>query len=75
MTTDALVQYLRAMNWTNVLILQGDDPSRCRAGRRLQRLGRTVAADVVDRRPFTLAADPRTREGNNVQLLTGGVGL
>ena len=73
MNADALVQYLRTRDWTKVLILVGPldrdkamaDAFRASADR--QRF------EVVDTRQFTLATDPANREGNNTQLITGGV--
>ena len=68
--TDAFAQYLRAMNWDNVLILQGEDPSDTGFADAFVASAERLRLTVVDRRPFTLAADPQNREGNNIKLLT-----
>lgn len=68
--TDALAQYLRAMNWADVLILQGDDPADTGLADAFVASAERLRLTVADRRPFTLAADPQNREGNNIKLLT-----
>lgn len=68
---DAFVQYLRAMNWLDVLVLEGQEPSDKGLADQFQAAAERMRLDVVDRRVFTLAADPQNREGNNVRLLTG----
>lgn len=71
--TDAFAQYLRAMNWDNILILQGDHPTDTELADAFVGSAERLRLTVADRKPFTLAADPENREGNNVRLLTGGV--
>lgn len=68
--TDAFAQYLRAMGWDNVLILQGDSPEDSDFADAFTASVERLRLAVVDRKPFTLAADPGNREGNNVRLLT-----
>lgn len=68
--TDAFAQYLRAMNWENILILQGDHPSDAEFADAFAASADRLRLTIVDRRPFTLAADPENREGNNIKLLT-----
>lgn len=70
---DAFAQYLRSMNWLNILVLVGEDPSDAVLADAFQASADRLRLQVVDRRSFTLAADPQNREGNNVKLLTGGV--
>lgn len=70
---DAFAQYLRARDWESVLILVGDDPSDAGLADAFQASAERLRLSVVDRRSFTLAADPEHREGNNVRLLTGDV--
>lgn len=70
--TDAFAQYLRAMNWTRILILQGEDPSDAGLADAFVGSAERLRLTVVDRRDFTLAADPGSREGNNIKLLTTG---
>lgn len=71
--TDAFAQYLRAMNWLNVLILQGESPTDSGLADAFVASAERLRLTVVDRRPFTLAADPQNREGNNIRLLTADV--
>lgn len=68
--TDAFAQYLRAMNWENILILQGDHPSDAEFADAFAASADRLRLTIVDRRPFILAADPENREGNNIKLLT-----
>lgn len=68
--TDAFAQYLRAMNWEDILILQGDYPTDASLADAFVASAERLRLTVVDRRPFTLAADPQNREGNNIKLLT-----
>ena len=68
--TDAFAQYLRAMNWDDILILQGDYPSDADLADAFSASAERLRLTVVDRKPFTLAADPQNREGNNIKLLT-----
>jgi ABC transporter substrate binding protein (PQQ-dependent alcohol dehydrogenase system) len=70
---DAFAQYLRSMNWLNVLVLVGEDPSDAGLADAFQASADRLRLGVVDRRNFTLAANPDNREGNNIKLLTSGV--
>lgn len=70
---DAFAQYLRKMDWTEVLILQGENPRDAVLVDAFAESAERLRLNIRDRRPFTLAADPGSREGNNVALLTGGV--
>lgn len=70
---DAFTQYLRAMNWVNVLVLVGEDPADAGLADAFTTSAERLRLAIVDRRPFTLAADPQNREGNNIRLLTGDV--
>lgn len=71
---DAFVQYLRFKDWTDVLILEGDNPRDTAIADAFTESAERLRLTITDRRAFTLAADPSQREGNNVALLTGGVG-
>ena len=68
--TDAFAQYLRAMNWEDILSLQGEHPSDAEFADAFVASAERLRLTIVDRRPFTLAADPENREGNNIKLLT-----
>lgn len=70
---DAFTQYLRFMDWTEVLILEGENPRDADLADAFTASAERLRLTIRDRREFTLAADPAQREGNNVSLLTGGV--
>ncbi len=70
MVMDSYVQYLRAMNWMKVLVLVGEDPSDQGLADAFANSAERLRLEVVGTRPFTLAANPEAREGNNVKLLT-----
>lgn len=72
MEMDAFVQYLRMMNWTRALVLEGEHPDDMGFADAFVASAKRMRLSIVDRRPFTLAANPEQREGNNVRLLTGG---
>ena len=70
---DAFTQYLRSMNWTNVLILEGEHPDDAGLADAFATSAERLRLSIVDHRPFTLANDPQNREGNNIRLLTGDI--
>jgi ABC transporter substrate binding protein (PQQ-dependent alcohol dehydrogenase system) len=70
---DAFTQYLRSMNWQNVLVLVGENPDDARVADAFAASAERLRLNIVGRKPFTLAADPQNREGNNIRLLTGDV--
>lgn len=70
---DAFAQFLRAKNWTEVLILEGESTRDAAIADAFTESAERLRLSIRDRREFTLAADPSQREGNNVSLLTGGV--
>ena len=69
---DAFAQFLRSKDWTDVLILEGETPRDAAIAETFVQSAERLRLSIRDRRPFTLAADPAQREGNNVSLLTGG---
>src|SRR5262249_28539031 len=71
MRADALVQYLVARKWRDVLVLEGPAPQDAEAVRALERAARRFGARIVAKRSFVLGSDPRERERNNLALLTG----
>jgi len=73
MRADALVQYLVARKWRDVLVLEGPAPQDADAVRALERAARRFGARIVAKRSFVLGSDPREREHNNLALLTGGM--
>ena len=70
---DAFTQYLRSMNWTDVLILEGEHPDDAGFADAFATSAERLRLTIVDRRPFMLANDPQNREGNNIRLLTGDI--
>ncbi len=73
MLSDALMQYLVAKGWVQILVLQGPAPEDAAMVTALQRSAKKFHANIVETRPFLLNNDPRNREQNNVVLMTGGV--
>jgi len=71
MLTDALAQYLVLRRWSNVLVLQGPLPADAAFAAAWARSAKRLGLKIVDTRPFKLGLDPRERELNNLQLLTG----
>src|SRR5260370_13660475 len=72
MRADALVQYLVARKWRDVLVLEGPAPQDADTVRALERAARRFGARIVAKRSFVLGSDPREREHNNLALLTCG---
>lgn len=72
MSEDALTQYLRFQNWTRALVLVGEHPRDAILADAFAKSAARLRIDIVDTRPFSLAADPQHREQNNIKLLTGG---
>jgi ABC transporter substrate binding protein (PQQ-dependent alcohol dehydrogenase system) len=73
MLSDALMQYLVAKSWIQILVLQGPAAEDAAMAAALQRSAKKFRANVVETRPFLLTNDPRNREQTNIVLMTGGV--
>jgi ABC transporter substrate binding protein (PQQ-dependent alcohol dehydrogenase system) len=73
MLSDALMQYLVAKGWLQILVLQGPAPEDAAMVAALQRSAKKFRANIVETRPFLLTNDPRNREQTNIVLMTGGV--
>lgn len=71
MLTDALAQYLVLRRWAKVLVLKGPNPADEAFAAAWARSAKRFGLKIVDTRPFKLGLDPRERELNNLQLLTG----
>lgn len=71
MQTDALAQYLVLRRWPSVLVLKGPNPGDAAFAAAFARSAKRFGLKIVDTRPFKLGLDPREREFNNLQLLTG----
>jgi ABC transporter substrate binding protein (PQQ-dependent alcohol dehydrogenase system) len=61
------------MNWQNVLVLVGENPDDAGVADAFAASAARLRLNIVSRKPFTLAADPQNREGNNIRLLTGDI--
>jgi ABC transporter substrate binding protein (PQQ-dependent alcohol dehydrogenase system) len=73
MEQDALAQFLKAHNWTKILLLVGPLPrDRVIAGAFKTSVQR-LRLQIVDTRPFTLSRTPDAQQNNDAMLLTGGV--
>jgi len=73
MISDALAQYLKLMNWNSVLMLSGDVANDDILSQSFERAANKFGLTIVGHRKFVAGNDPRQREQNNVNLLTGGV--
>src|SRR5271166_4576092 len=73
MLSDALMQYLVAKGWLQILVLQGPAPEDAAMVAALQRSARKFRANIVETTPFLLTNDPRNREQTNIALMTGGL--
>lgn len=72
MLSDALAQYLRALNWRDVLLLRGSSDADAERTKAVRRSAAKFGLRIVDERMFELTNDPRRRDHNNIALLTGG---
>jgi ABC transporter substrate binding protein (PQQ-dependent alcohol dehydrogenase system) len=68
---DGLAQFLFKKNWTEVLILEGEQDADRVMSTAFQDSARKFGLEVVDVRPFVLSNDPRVRDETNIPLLTG----
>jgi len=73
MLSDALMQYLVAKRWLQILVLQGPAPEDADMVAALQRSTRKFHATIVETRPFLLSNDPHNREQSNIVLMTSGL--
>ena len=73
MLSDALVQFLAARRWPQILVLQGPTPEDAAMVAALQHSVKKFGAKIVETRPFLLSNDPRNRAENNIALMTTGV--
>ena len=74
MLSDALVQYLVAKGWRNVLVLRGPLPEDSAMTAAFAASARKLGARVVATKDFVLSNDPRERGKNNIALLTSSPG-
>ena len=70
---DALVQLLRVRNWTNILVLYGQDERDKVLAEVFTASAQRLRLNIVDTRQVTLSTDSESMEQNNTLLVTGGV--
>lgn len=70
---DALVQLLRVRNYTNVLVLYGENPRDKVLADVFTASAQRLRLNIADTRQVTLSTDSESLESNNSLLVTGGV--
>jgi ABC transporter substrate binding protein (PQQ-dependent alcohol dehydrogenase system) len=70
MHMDALVQYLVARSWRDVIVLEGPLPADAASAAAFERSAKKFGARVVAHERFKPGTDPRERDQNNPTLLT-----
>lgn len=70
MKADALVQFLVARHWRDILVLRGAAPQDQTDAATMARAARKFGARLVDVKTFQLTHDPRERDQSNVALMT-----
>lgn len=71
MLADAAAQYLVARNWNEVLVLQGPLEEDARMVEAFRQAASTYGLKIDEERTFVLSNDPRMRDRNDLDLLTG----
>lgn len=71
MLADAMVQYLVDKKWRDVLVLKGPLPQDEAMVAALERSMGIFGGNIEEIREFVLSSDPRAREQNDLQFLTG----
>ena len=71
MLADAAAQYLVARNWNEVLVLQGPLEEDARTVEAFRQAASTYGLKIDEERTFVLSNDPRMRDRNDLDLLTG----
>ncbi|HLH88521.1 MAG TPA: ABC transporter substrate-binding protein [Xanthobacteraceae bacterium] len=70
MSMDALVQFLAARKWGNVIVLEGPLPADAQAAEAFEHSAKKFGAHVIAHERFKPGTDPRERDQNNPTLLT-----
>ncbi|WP_211213440.1 ABC transporter substrate-binding protein [Modicisalibacter luteus] len=73
MQNDALAQFLLSRQWSEVLVLVGQEEADRKLADSFARSAKRFGLDIVDEREFLLGNNPRQREQNNPRLLTSGI--
>lgn len=71
--SDAFVQLLRVRNWTNVLVLYGQEPRDKVLADTFTASAQRLRLNIVDTRQVTQSTNSENMEQNNTLLVTGGV--
>ncbi|MCE2475353.1 MAG: amino acid ABC transporter substrate-binding protein [Alphaproteobacteria bacterium] len=71
MLADAAAQYLVARDWNEVLVLQGPLEEDARTVEAFRHAASTYGLKIDEERAFVLSNDPRMRDRNDLDLLTG----
>ncbi len=71
MLADAVAQYLIGQNWTYILVLQGPLPQDEAMVEAFRQAAATYGLKIDAERSFVLSNDPRMRDRNDLDLLTG----
>ncbi|MCY4429767.1 MAG: branched-chain amino acid ABC transporter substrate-binding protein [Rhodospirillales bacterium] len=71
MLADAAAQYLVARDWNEVLVLQGSLEEDARTVEAFRHAASTYGLKIDEERTFVLSNDPRMRDRNDLDLLTG----
>ncbi len=71
MMMDALAQFLVSKKWHEVLVLKGPLPEDAVTVKSFERAADLFGLDITDTRDFVPGADPRAREQNDLDFLTG----
>ena len=72
MLQDALAQLLRARGWDRILLLTGPSEADGMLADTVRASAAKFGLTIADNRIFELSNDPRSRDRNNIALLTGG---
>ena len=73
MLADALAQHLKERNWQEILVLQGPFPRDAESAAAFTRSAKLFGLEITETRNFVLGNDPRAREANDLDFLTGSV--
>ena len=71
MRTDAIAQYLVSQKWTRILVLQGPLPEDLETTQAFERSSKHFGLEIEEIRNFVLGNDPRSRDINDLDFLTG----
>ena len=73
MLTDSIAQYLSDKKWRKVLVLVGPLKEDVELSESFIESARQFGLKITDKRYFLLSNDPRAREDNDIDFLTGSI--